>query len=98
MSFDSAGSFLFTATQKYNLTRQAKAAMLRTRVNKFIVQNYKDQALHWKVTQFESGKLSIQVTSSAAASELFMRTHEILEGLAQIDLPEKIKEIQIQKN
>jgi len=98
MSFDAAGSLLTLATNKYNLTRQANAALTCTRVNNFFVQNYKNQAPQWKAEKFESGKLSIRVTNSAASSELFMRTHEILEGLKSQDLPEEVREIQIQKN
>jgi len=98
MSFESAGNLLSLATNKYRLTRQANSALICTRVNNFIVQEYTAQASQWHANNFEAGKLSIKVANSAASSELFMRTHEILEALESLDLPHKVKNIHIQKS
>ncbi len=95
--FEPAKNLVISATSKYNLTRQAVGAMVCERVRKFLAEHYADYAPYWEPQKFRGGVLTIKVTSSSAASVLFMKTHEIMEKLKRLELPEPIKEIQINK-
>lgn len=95
MTFQPAGEFLFLAAKKYNLDKQVAAGIGIERIEAYIEQSYPLLAEHCHVTKIEHGKMTIEVNSSAAKSDLFMRTHEILMGLDTLDLPQKIKDISI---
>jgi hypothetical protein len=96
MSFEKAGNFLFVAADKYKLGHQAKASLVCERTRKTIAQHYPRFVDYWEPIRSENGILTIQALDAAAA-ELFIRSHELLEHLQKVDFPEKITEIRIQK-
>ncbi|MCF7812735.1 DUF721 domain-containing protein [Candidatus Gracilibacteria bacterium] len=95
MSFDKASDFLFSATQKYNLGRQAQASLVCQRVRRIFNERYSELAELWAPSKYDDGVLFIQVENSSASSELFLRTHEMMELFQQMDFPEPIHEIRI---
>ena len=95
--FESAGNFLKQATDKYNLTRQAQSGLVCTRVREFFAQEYSDFSDLWEPQKFEGGVLFVQAQDSAASLELFLRTHEIMEGLSALDLGQTVEEVRIVK-
>jgi hypothetical protein len=95
MAFEPAGKFLFTAARKYNLEPQALAGIVCERVRNFFVQEFSEFSICWEPIKFDSGSLTIKVSDAAAGSALFLRTHEIMEQLAQHELPAKINQILI---
>lgn len=95
MSFDHASDFLLLAAKKYKLSDQAKGSWICEKVRKIIVQEYPDFSPLWEPKKFESGELSIRVKNSAAGSELFLRTHELLDFFSTEDFPQKIEQIHI---
>ena len=95
MSFEPAGNFLFIAAQKYKLSDQVKASVICERVRKIFREIYSEFANHWEPEKFEHGILSISAANSTASSELFMRTHELLEVFEKNSFPVKIEEIRI---
>ncbi len=97
MTFEKAGSFIFQATKKYNLHKQAASGIILENVRKLFKTNYPEYSDFWKPKKFENGKLSIHTTNSAASSALFMSTHNIIEEINKIDLPQKVQEILIRK-
>lgn len=98
MAFEKASAFLFTAAKKYNLHRQVASGICLEKVRKVFEANFPKFVEFWKPQKFEHGKLTILVKNSAASSELFMRTHELLEKFEKMDFPQKIKEICISRN
>jgi hypothetical protein len=95
MSFDKVGDFLFAATQKYNLGRQAQASLVCEKVRNIFNEKYSSLANLWAPMKYDDGVLFIQVKNSSASSELFIRTHEMMELFAEHDFPEPIHEIRI---
>ncbi len=98
MAFESASTFIFQATKKYNLHKQVASGIILENVRKIFKSNYTNYADFWKPKKFKNGKLFIHTSNSAASSALFMSTHEIIEEINKIDLPQEIKEIIIRKN
>ena len=95
MSFRKAGDFLFLAAKKYNLSDQALAALICERVRKLFLESFSEFASLWMPCKFCDGVLYVEVKNAAASSELFLRTHELLDILSTKDLPEKIRDIRI---
>lgn len=97
MPFEPAGNFLFTAAKKYKLSDQVKASIICERVRKIFQESYHEFIDLWEPEKFEHNTLSISVANSTASSELFMRTHELIERFAKNDLPAKIETIKIRR-
>ena len=97
MSFEPAGNFLRSATDKYNLTRQAQSGLVCARVRDLFASQYTDFAALWEPQKFEDGVLFVQTQDSAASSELFLRTHEIMERVGELDLEQSVNELRIVK-
>lgn len=97
MAFDRAGEFLFVAAKKYGLHRQVASGICLTKVRDIIGAKFPHFVEFWEPKKFEHGKLTIATSNAAASSELFMRTHELLEIFEGEDFPQKIKEIAIVK-
>ncbi len=95
MAFQRAGDFLLLAAKKYKLSDQVLASIMCEKVRNILRKKYADFADMWHLQKFEHGVLSIATENSAAGSELFLRTHELLEDFAEHDFPEKINEIRI---
>ena len=95
MTFQKAEDFLFIATQKYNLHRQAKASLVCERVRKIFNERYENLADLWQPMKFEDGVLFIQAENSSASADLFLRTHEMIELFSQHEFPQKIEDIRI---
>ena len=93
--FEPAKDFLRVATQKYKLGDQASAAWICTKVRGLIEADYPALATEIEPQKFEKGVLSIKVNNSAASSELFLRTHEIIEKLRTLNMPTPVTEIRI---
>lgn len=93
--FEPAKDFLRLATQKYQLSDQATASWICTRVKEVIAQDYSDFIDFWDPKKFVKGVLTIQVGDSAASSALFLRTHELIEKINTEDLPKAVTEIRI---
>ena len=93
--FEPAKDFLRVATQKYQLSDQATASWLCTRVKAVIAEDYPDFSAFWIPTKFVKGVLTLQVADSAASSALFLRTHELIEKINTEDLPKAVTEIRI---
>jgi hypothetical protein len=98
MSFEKASSFIFMAAKKYNLHKQVASGICLVKVKKILEKNFSDFFEFWEPKKFEHGKLTIAVQNSSASSELFMKTHEILELFETHDFPQKINEISIVRN
>jgi len=97
MGFDLAGKFLEVAAQKFKLAGVAKSSLACERARKILAEKYPDFCEIWIPQKFENGKLTISVKNSAASSELFLRTHEILEVFEKRDFPERVEEIVISR-
>ena len=95
MSFCKAGDFVFLAAQKYKLSDQALAALVCERVRKVFLESFSEFALLWVPQKFCDGVLYVEAQNSSASSELFLRTHELLEILGSQDLPEKVVDVRI---
>ncbi len=95
MTFQKAEDFLMIATQKFNLHRQAKASLVCERVRKIFNAKYENLADQWQPMKFEDGVLFIQTESSSASSDLFLRTHEMIELFSEHEFPQKIEDIRI---
>ena len=95
MTFQKAEDFLLIATQKFNLHRQAKASLICERVRKIFNERYAHLSNQWQPMKFEDGVLFIQTESSSASSDLFLRTHEMIELFAEHEFPQKIEDIRI---
>ena len=95
MGFEKASNFLLIAAQKYRFRPQAMASLTCERVRKIFVEHYPKFTDMWEPQKFEQGVLVICTKNSAAASELFLQTHELMEIFAKHDFPEKIEEIRI---
>jgi len=98
MSFEKAEKFLLCAAQKYNIKPQAVAALVCKRAKNIFFDHFSEFVEFWDPIKFENQKLTIATNNSAAASELFLRTNEILDLLKNIDLPEQVLEICIRRN
>ena len=94
MSFEPIGNSLHLVTQKYSLGRQAHASLVCRQVYRFFEDRYPDYVDMWVPQKLESGVLFIQVLDSSAASELFLRLHEIRESLQKTEIQD-IVEIRI---
>lgn len=97
MGFEMAGNFLGLAAKKYNLDRQARAGLVCERARQVIHKNFPNFSEHWQPAQFVNGVLSIHVVDSAASTELFLKTFELLQLLAQESMPHLVREIQIRR-
>ncbi len=95
MSFEKAENFLLLAAKKYKLERQARSALVCERARKIIQDFYPDFLKIWNIKKFEHGVLFISADDSAAKTELFLRTHEILEKWNTESFSDKIQEIRI---
>ena len=95
MAFQKAEDFLYIATQKFNLHRQAKASLVCERVRKIFNTRYENLSNQWKPMKFEDGVLFIQTENSSASADLFLRTHEMIELFAEHEFPQKIEDIRI---
>ena len=93
--FEPAKDFLRIATQKYKLGDQASAAWICTKARTLLEEDYPTLATEIDPQKFEKGVLSIKVNNAAASSELFLRTHEILEKLSALNLPTPVTQIKI---
>ena len=93
--FEPAKDFLRVATQKYKLGDQASAAWVCTKVRELLATDYPALATEIEPQKFEKGILSIKVNNAAASSDLFLRTHEIVEKLSGLNLPTPVTEIRI---
>lgn len=95
MVFEKAGNFLFAAAQKYKLSEKVQASIICERVRKIFQESYPKFAPHWEPEKFQNNILSISAANSTASSELFIRTHELIEVFEKNDFPVEIKEIRI---
>ncbi|MCF7830572.1 DUF721 domain-containing protein [Candidatus Gracilibacteria bacterium] len=95
MPFEQAKDFLFTATKKYNLHRQAQASLVCERVKNIFNTKYPEFTGSWIPTKFENGNLVIEVTDSAASSELYLRTMELTDIFEQDETLSVVEEVRI---
>ncbi len=95
MPFEPAKDFLITAAKKYNLHRQAGASLVCERVKNIFRDQYPDFKECWNPTKFENGNLVIEVTDSAASSELYLRTMELGEIFEQDEALSSVEEVRI---
>ena len=95
MSFEKAGNFLLVAAQKYKLKDQVKASIIHERVKGVLKIHFTKFADLWVPQKFEGGVLSIAAKGATASSALFLRTHELLELLDELEMPEVVREIRI---
>ncbi len=93
MTFEKASAFLFIAAKKYNLHHQVASGICLVKVQKIFKEHCPNFVEFWEPQKFEHGKLTVSAKNSAASSELFMRTHELLEKFETVDFPQKIREI-----
>jgi len=93
--FEPAKDFLRIATQKYKLGDQAIGALVCERFRSLVRDSYPDFSNDWMPQHFRKGVLTIKAAKSSASSALFLRTHELVERLNQIELPEKVTTIKI---
>ena len=91
MSFEPIGSSLHLVTQKYSLGRQAHASLVCRQVYRFLEEQYPLYVDLWIPQKLESGVLYIQALESSAASELFLRLHEIRESLQKTEIKDIIE-------
>jgi len=97
MGFSSAKDFIFLAAKKYNLDNHAVAALICEKTRQIIAKNFPQYAELWEPQKFVAGKLSISAKNSAASSELFLKTNQLLDFLLDEDLPQKVEVIMIVK-
>lgn len=97
MSFERAGIFIFDAAKKYNLHKQAASGIVLETTRTIFRKKYPLYATIWCPKKFEAGKLTIETTNASASSALFMKTHEIIEAINKIDIPQKVISISIRK-
>ncbi len=97
MGFSSAKDFLFLAAKKYKLDNQAVAALICEKTRQIIAKNFPQYTELWQPVKFSNGKLSISAKNSAASSELFLKTNQILDFLNEEDLPKIVQYIGIIK-
>ncbi len=95
MPFQPAKDFLITAAKKYNLHRQAGASLVCERVRKIFSDQYPAFKELWTPTKFENGNLVIEVTDSAASSELYLRTMELGELFEQDEALSSVEDVRI---
>lgn len=97
MGFSAAKDFLLLATKKYKLDNHAISALVCEKTRQIIAKNFPSYTKLWNPAKFVKGKLYISTKNSAASSELFLKTNQILELIWQEELPTKVKEINIIK-
>ena len=97
MTFEPAKNFLFAAAAKYRLDNQAKASLICEKVRQVIQQHFEAFYDSWQPLRVDNSILIIKAEDSAAASELFLQTQNLLELIQKQSLPENITEIRIQK-
>ena len=97
MGFSIAKDFIFLAAKKYKLNDQAIAALICEKTRQIIAKNFPQYTKIWEPKKFIDGKLSISAKNSAASSELFLKTNQILDFLIEEDLPKKVQFIGIMK-
>ncbi len=98
MGFSKAKDFLFLATKKYKLDSHAVSALICEKTRQIITRNFPQYVELWKPAKFVKGKLSISAKNSAASSELFLKTNQILDFLHDEELPTTVSEINIVKS
>ena len=95
MGFRLAKDFLFLAAKKYKLDKHAVASLVCEKTRQIIAKNFPEYVDFWEPQKFVAGQLSISAKNSAASSELFLKTNQILEFLLAEDLPVKVENINI---
>ncbi len=93
--FQPAKDFLRIATQKYKLGDQAVGALVCTRFRNLLTDEFVEFVDAWEPQHFKKGMLTVKAANSAASSALFLHTHNLVERINQLDLPEKVIEIKI---
>ncbi|MDH3324954.1 MAG: DUF721 domain-containing protein [Candidatus Peregrinibacteria bacterium] len=99
MVFNKAGDFLSIAAKKFKMSDQVVASVICTRTKKILEREFESMSKFWNPKKYKNGKLTIQAENSAAASDLFLRTHDILELFETEEFPDntKIREILISR-
>ncbi len=97
MGFSSVKDFIFLATKKYKLDRQALGALVCEKTRQIIAKNFPQYTELWEPKKFADGKLSISAKNSSASSELFLKTNQLLDFLHEAEIPAKIEVINIVK-
>lgn len=98
MGFSAAKDFVLLATKKYKLDKHAIASLICEKTRQIIAKNFPEYIELWNPAKFVDGKLSISAKNSAASSELFLKTNQILELILAEDLPVQVKSINIVKS
>lgn len=93
MAFDKAGSFILQAARRYRLEPQTLSAMVCTRARVLLADVLDPFGV--TITKFGDAKLLLLAPSTAVASELYLRTHEIEERLQAGEFPTPVRHIQI---
>lgn len=95
MSFEPIGHFAGSAARKYKLEAAANAGVVTHAFGRLIAQQYPDFTSCWHATKTRDQVLFVEVTDSAAGSELFLRTHEIIDHMNSVNAAFSLREIRI---
>ncbi len=96
--FEPLNNYIFKATEKYKLTTQAKASMICQRSRNVIESDFPNFQKNWIPEKYEKNILTISCKTSSSASNLYIKSHVLIEKINQQELPEKIYEIKIMRN
>jgi hypothetical protein len=97
MVFSLAKDFLLLAAKKYKLDNHAISSLVCEKTRQIIAKEFPQHIENWQLKKFVGGRIFISAKNSAASSELFLKTNQLLEFILELDLPTKIEGINIVK-